>query len=270
MTSRVFGWKVSKQENWNSQRIYYIHPWLAPLKWKNVRFLLFILIVSINFNVSTAGGPANVQTVINLIPNCMKHVQCNSSHSYLDRLGNVFDISPQEKNRVSLNPETEETINWSASDDSSPMHLAIKAIAAGAAEVHFSSIVVIAYQSKNLIRQAATRMHLSHAVSTSGTREILFDRTGVRSAQISFVTSQILVVAWPCEQPGLATSDLKRHKRNLKWCRLRPGKRTRSRVAPSTFWLSSSVVSGMRPLESASKTLYPRSRSPTCSTWKPA
>jgi hypothetical protein len=62
-----------------------------------------------NFNVGSLGGTANIQTIFDLVPRCLRHVWCHSRHSFLyagfqvlmivdlNLIDNVLHITPQYK-----------------------------------------------------------------------------------------------------------------------------------------------------------------------------
>jgi hypothetical protein len=65
-----------------SQKVFIIHICgLHHYKGKVSEFLLEYVTFSINFNVGSHDGMTNIQTILDLVPRCLKHVWCNHSHS---------------------------------------------------------------------------------------------------------------------------------------------------------------------------------------------
>jgi hypothetical protein len=72
-------------------------------------FFFEYMTFSVNFIVGFLGGTANIRTIFDLVPRCLKHVWCYRNHSGpyarfqvlkvidLNLVDNVFHITPQEK-----------------------------------------------------------------------------------------------------------------------------------------------------------------------------
>jgi hypothetical protein len=96
-----------------SENAFIIHIYgLHHYKGKLSKFFPEYITFSINFNVGYLGGTINNQTILDVVPRCLKHAWCYRSHSFPYAAFKVLKVVDLNLIEHVLHITTQETIQW--------------------------------------------------------------------------------------------------------------------------------------------------------------